>query len=128
MEIIHTIGSRKTASARIYIKKGNGKININGINYKKYFFYPIYQKKILKPLHLSKCKNKYNINIKVYGGGLNGQSEAISLAISRGICIINPDLKKILKKEKLLTRDSRMVERKKFGQKKSRKKFQFSKR
>lgn len=142
MELVHTIGRRKKAIARIYIKNGNGLIKIEQssknakkkknklkiLNYKDYFSHPTLIEKISRLFILIDSLNKYNITVKVKGGGLNGQVEAISLAISRGLCIINNDNRLILKPEGLLTRDSRRVERKKFGQKKARKKFQFSKR
>ncbi|WP_185882271.1 30S ribosomal protein S9 [Blattabacterium cuenoti] len=124
---IHAIGRRKRSLARIYLQYGNGKIIINSINYKKYFS-KYTQNKILHPFQLFDYNNKFNIDIKVIGGGYNGQAEAISLAISRALCMLDTNHKELLKKYGLLTRDSREVERKKFGQKKARKQFQFSKR
>ncbi|WP_185872611.1 30S ribosomal protein S9 [Blattabacterium cuenoti] len=124
---IHTIGRRKRSLARIYLTYGNGKIMINSINYRKYFS-QYTQNKILHPFQILDYNNKFDIDIKVIGGGFNGQAEAICLAISRALCIFNSNNKELLKKNGLLTRDSREVERKKFGQKKARKKFQFSKR
>lgn len=132
---LHTIGRRKRAIARIYMKKGKGKIlikkkfkNSKFLNYYEYFSDPILKNNILKPLIMTKSLLNYNITVTVVGGGKSGQSEAISLAVSRALSIIDLKNKKILKSCGFLTRDSREVERKKFGQKKARKQFQFSKR
>lgn len=125
---IHTIGRRKTAVARMYMKIGSGLIKVNNIFYKKYFTNNLFFLKVSKPLFLTSNKKKFDIYIKVSGGGINSQAEAISLAISRALCKFDINNKPILKEKNLLTRDPRMVERKKYGQKKSRKKFQFSKR
>ncbi|WGH25335.1 MAG: 30S ribosomal protein S9 [Candidatus Shikimatogenerans bostrichidophilus] len=131
----HTIGRRKSSIARIYIKenknlKGENYIRINNKTIEKYFISNKYFKnRIYLPLLITKNLNKnLDINIKVKGGGYKGQLESIILGISRALCKIDKDNLIILKKNKLLTRDSRKVERKKFGRKKSRKKFQFSKR
>ncbi|WP_185877737.1 30S ribosomal protein S9 [Blattabacterium cuenoti] len=126
--IYHTIGRRKRSTARIYIStEGNGLITVNSKTLENYF--PKYIRyKIFYPIELLNIKNQFNIIIRVSGGGVNGQIEAIRLAISRAMCKINSKNKIILKSEGLLTRDSREVERKKFGQKKARKKYQFSKR
>ncbi|WOX79371.1 30S ribosomal protein S9 [Candidatus Shikimatogenerans bostrichidophilus] len=129
----HAKGKRKTSVALIYVNVKNNKTNKFIINNKDINIYfknnKIIKYKILYPFILTKLINKYNnIIINVKGGGFTGQSEAIILAISRVICNINIKYKKILKKYNLLTRDSRIVERKKYGRKKSRKKFQFSKR
>ncbi|AEU09273.1 MULTISPECIES: 30S ribosomal protein S9 [Blattabacterium] len=124
--MIHTIGRRKRSLARIYLKPGNKIITINSKKLEKYFPKNIHGK-ILYPFQLIN-NNKFDIKIKVCGGGFNGQAEAICLAISRALCKLDPENRKILKFNGLLTRDSRKVERKKFGQKKARKKFQFSKR
>jgi len=128
METIHTIGRRKTSVARIYLDKGKGGILVNKKKFKDYFSTPTLQYKISQPFILTKTEKNYDIKIIVKGGGTNGQAEAIRLGISRALCEINEEHRSILKPEGLLTRDSRMVERKKFGQKKARKKFQFSKR
>ena len=128
MEAIHTIGRRKTSVARIYLDKGKGGILVNKKNFKDYFSTPTLQYKISQPFILTNTEKNYDIKIIVKGGGTNGQAEAIRLGISRALCKINEEHRSILKPEGLLTRDSRMVERKKFGQKKARKKFQFSKR
>ncbi|WP_394366556.1 30S ribosomal protein S9 [Blattabacterium cuenoti] len=127
--IIHSIGRRKRSLARVYLKSGNGKILINSKNYIEYFSKNTYSK-ILYPLKIINQNqlNQFDIIIKVNGGGFNGQAEAIRLAISRAFCKVDLKNRKILKSNGLLTRDSREVERKKFGQKKARKKYQFSKR
>lgn len=128
MEVIHTIGRRKSAVARVYMSQGKGEITINKKSLDSYFPTAIHQYKINQPFTLTDNLGKYNLNITVTGGGPTGQVEAIRLGISRALCIIDEDQRSALKPEGLLTRDPRMVERKKFGQKKARKKFQFSKR
>jgi len=128
MERIHKIGRRKTAVARIYVTDGNGSITINKRELKKYFTTGTLQYKVLQPLSLTDNTTSFDINVNVFGGGITGQAEAIRLAISRALCEIDAENKSVLKAEGLLTRDPRMVERKKFGQKKARKKYQFSKR
>ena len=128
MEVIHKIGRRKTSVARLYMSKGNQNHTINGKSLEEYFPTAILQSKIQKPLELTDNLSTFNIKVNVYGGGVNGQAESIRLAISRALCEVNEEYRPLLKKEGLLTRDPRMVERKKFGQKKARKKFQFSKR
>nr|UCJ03489.1 30S ribosomal protein S9 [Blattabacterium sp.] len=125
--MIHTIGRRKRSLARIYLKIGNGLITINSIKLDRYFSKYLYTK-ILYPIEIVNKMGEFDINAKVFGGGFNGQSEAIRLAISRALCLFDIKNRKKLKSEGLLTRDSREVERKKFGQKKARKKYQFSKR
>ena len=126
--VIHKIGRRKTSVARIYMSKGDQNHTVNGKNLEEYFPTAILQSKIKKPFELTDNLSKFNIKVNVYGGGVNGQAESIRLAISRALCEVNEEYRPVLKKEGLLTRDPRMVERKKFGQKKARKKFQFSKR
>lgn len=128
METIHTIGRRKTAVARIYVKGGNGKITINNRDLENYFTTQTLQYKVKQPLALTNNEESFDINVNVFGGGITGQAEAIRLAISRAMCQVDEENRGILKPEGLLTRDPRMVERKKYGQKKARKKFQFSKR
>ena len=128
MEIIHKIGRRKTSVARIYLSNGKDKMTINGKDYKDYFPTTSLQYKILQPFKLTNNIGKFDLSVNVYGGGITGQVEAIRLAISRALSEMSDENKSALKKEGLLTRDPRMVERKKFGQKKARKKFQFSKR
>jgi small subunit ribosomal protein S9 len=128
MERIHKIGRRKTAVARIYITDGKGTITVNKRDYKDYFTTATLQYKIMQALNLTDNAKSFDIKVNVYGGGVTGQAEAIRLAISRALVELNPENRAILKPEGLLTRDPRMVERKKFGQKKARKKYQFSKR
>ncbi|MFD2567295.1 30S ribosomal protein S9 [Pseudotenacibaculum haliotis] len=128
METVHKIGRRKTAVARVYVSEGKGNITINKREFENYFTTPTLQYKVQQPLLLTDNVNAYDIKVNVYGGGVTGQAEAIRLAITRALVSINEEHKAILKPEGLLTRDPRMVERKKFGQKKARKKFQFSKR
>ena len=128
METVHKIGRRKTAVARIYLSEGKGAITINTKEYKDYFTTPTLQYKVQQPLMLTDNLTSYDIKVNVFGGGVTGQAEAIRLAITRALVAIDPEYRAILKPEGLLTRDPRMVERKKFGQKKARKKFQFSKR
>jgi len=128
VEIIHKIGRRKTSVARIYLSKGKDKMTINGKDYKDYFPTTSLQYKILQPFKLTNNIGKFDLSVNVYGGGITGQVEAIRLAISRALSEMSDENKSALKREGLLTRDPRMVERKKFGQKKARKKFQFSKR
>lgn len=128
METIHKIGRRKTAVARIYVSEGKGNITVNKKDYKNYFTTATLQYKIMQALNLTDNAKSFDIKVNVYGGGVTGQAEAIRLAISRVLVELNPENRAILKPEGLLTRDPRMVERKKFGQKKARKKYQFSKR
>jgi len=128
MDTVHKIGRRKTAVARVYLSEGKGAIIVNGKDYKSYFTTGTLQYKVQQPLMLTENLTSYDIKVNVYGGGVTGQAEAIRLAITRALVFINADHRAVLKPEGLLTRDPRMVERKKFGQKKARKKFQFSKR
>ena len=128
MEVIHKIGRRKTAVARIYISKGKGNITVNKRAFENYFTTATLQYKVMQPLALTDNEGVFDIKVNVFGGGITGQAEAIRLAISRAMCELNEEHRLVLKPEGLLTRDPRMVERKKFGQKKARKKFQFSKR
>ncbi len=128
MDVIHKIGRRKNAVARIYLAKGKGKITINKREFENYFTTGTLQYKVLQPLNLTDNLKSFDITVNVHGGGTTGQAEAIRLAISRAMCEINEEHRLVLKPEGLMTRDPRMVERKKFGQKKARKKFQFSKR
>jgi small subunit ribosomal protein S9 len=128
MEVIHTIGRRKTSVARLYVSKGKGAITVNKKNYTEFFPTATLQYKIIQPLALTENEGNYDLKVTVKGGGYNGQAEAVRLAISRALCKIDEENRTALKPEGLLTRDPRMVERKKFGQKKARKKYQFSKR
>ncbi|MEZ4816584.1 MAG: 30S ribosomal protein S9 [Flavobacteriaceae bacterium] len=128
METIHKIGRRKTAVARVYLSKGKGTITVNNREFDNYFTTPTLRYKVQQPLTLTNNEKDFDIKVNVYGGGITGQAEAVRLAIARAMCDVNEENRGILKPEGLLTRDPRMVERKKFGQKKARKKFQFSKR
>tara|TARA_R110001583_G_scaffold51256_2_gene160098 strand:+ start:685 stop:1071 length:387 start_codon:yes stop_codon:yes gene_type:complete len=128
METVHKIGRRKTAVARVYLTKGKGNITINKREFTNYFTTSTLQYKVQQPLQLTDNLTSYDIKVNVFGGGVTGQAEAIRLAITRALVSINEEDKALLKPHGLLTRDPRMVERKKFGQKKARKKFQFSKR
>lgn len=128
MDTIHKIGRRKTAVARIYLSEGKGNITVNKRELGAYFTTATLQYKVKQPFTLTSTEDNYDVNIRVSGGGITGQAEAVRLAISRAMCEIDPENRTLLKPEGLLTRDPRMVERKKFGQKKARKKFQFSKR
>jgi small subunit ribosomal protein S9 len=128
MEVTHTIGRRKTSVARIFLQDGKGAISVNQKDYKTYFPTPTLQYKIEQPFALTNTTGAFDLKVTVKGGGVNGQAEAVRLAISRALCQLNEEHRAALKPEGLLTRDPRMVERKKFGQKKARKKFQFSKR
>jgi len=128
MEVINTVGRRKTAVARVFFKEGTGVITVNKRDYKEYFPTSVLQYKVLQPLEITENLNKYDIQVNLDGGGITGQAEALRLAISRALCELNPEFRPPLKAKGLLMRDPRMVERKKPGQKKARKKFQFSKR
>jgi small subunit ribosomal protein S9 len=128
MEVIHKIGRRKTAVARVYLSDGKGKITVNKRDLADYFPTATLQYKVQQPFALTDNEKAFDVNINVYGGGITGQAEAVRLAISRALCELDEENRVALKPEGLLTRDPRMVERKKFGQKKARKKFQFSKR
>lgn len=128
MEVIHKIGRRKTAVARIYMKPGNGNISINKRALNEYFTTPMLQYKVKQAFGITGTEDAFDVKVNVYGGGITGQAEAVRLAISRALCEVDAEHRGALKPEGLLTRDPRMVERKKFGQKKARKRFQFSKR
>jgi small subunit ribosomal protein S9 len=128
MGVTNTSGRRKTAVARVYLTKGNGDITVNGKDYKVYFPVPTLQYYVEQSLMISKVRNDYNINVNVKGGGITGQAQAVRLGIAKALVEENSDLKSALRAEGLMTRDPRMVERKKFGQKKARARFQFSKR
>jgi len=128
MEIINTIGRRKTSIARVYVKPGKGVIVINERELKEYFPSEILQTTVKQALAISKLEGNYDVTVNVEGGGFKGQAEAIRLGIARALVNINTENRPALKKEGLLTRDSRMVERKKPGRRKARRKFQFSKR
>ena len=128
MEVIHKIGRRKTAVARIYLAPGKGSITVNKKDVNDYFPSATLQYKVNQPFALTDNEGNFDVKVNVFGGGITGQAEAIRLALSRAMCELDEENRGVLKPECLLTRDPRMVERKKFGQKKARKKFQFSKR
>lgn len=128
MDVIHKIGRRKTAVARVYLSSGKGNITINKRDIADYFPTATLQYKVKQPFTLTDNESNFDVMVKVYGGGITGQAEAVRLALSRALCELDQENRGVLKPEGLLTRDPRMVERKKYGQKKARKKFQFSKR
>ena len=128
MEVINTSGRRKTAVARVYVTKGSGKIEVNGRDYKEYFKTPTLHYMVTQSLNVANAADQYDIKANVDGGGYTGQAQAIRLAIAKALIEENAELKKDLRASGLVTRDPRMVERKKFGQKKARRRFQFSKR
>ncbi len=128
MDTIHTIGRRKTSVARVFLNEGTGKIVINGKDLNEYFTIPAHLKAVAQPFAVTDTEGKFDIKATLKGGGITGQAEALRLGIARALVEVNPEFKPLLKKEKLMTRDPRMVERKKYGQPKARKKFQFSKR
>ena len=124
----YATGRRKKSVARVWLKKGSGKIYVNDKKMVDYFIKPNLQTAICRPLVLVKRENEYDVRCSVKGGGLTGQAGAIIHGLARAIVEFEPDLKILLKKEKLMTRDSRTVERKKYGRRKARRGFQFSKR
>ncbi len=128
MEVINVIGRRKSAIARIYLSEGTGKVTINNKDYKEHFPTGTLQYIVMQPFTILECVGKYDVKVNLDGGGVRGQAEALRLAISRAMVQIDEENKPALKAEGLMTRDPREVERKKPGQKKARKKFQFSKR
>ncbi|RCL75184.1 MAG: 30S ribosomal protein S9 [Flavobacteriales bacterium] len=128
MQVINTLGRRKTAVARVYLSKGKGKITVNNKEAKEVFPIDVLQSKLVQPFVLTDTVGKYNVSVNVSGGGINGQVEAIRLGISRALVEVSAENRAALKVDGLMTRDPRMVERKKPGQPKARKKFQFSKR
>lgn len=128
MEVVNTLGRRKTSVARVYLKEGNGTIMINNRTLEDYFPTSVLQYKVKQAFELTLTQNKYDVKANIDGGGITGQAEALRLGISRALIEINSEFRPILKINGLLTRDPRMVERKKPGQKKARKRFQFSKR
>ena len=128
MEMINALGRRKSAVARIYVTEGTGKITINKRDLTDYFPSPILQYVVKQPLNWLDVAEKYDIKVNLFGGGYTGQSQALRLAIARALVKINAEDKKALRKEGFMTRDPRAVERKKPGQPKARRRFQFSKR
>jgi small subunit ribosomal protein S9 len=128
MEVVNTIGRRKSAVARIYVNEGKGNITINKRDFKEYFPTTTLQYIVTQPLNLVEAAEKYDIKVNLDGGGIKGQAEALRLAITRALMQIDPETRKELKAAGFVTRDPREVERKKPGQPKARKRFQFSKR
>lgn len=128
MDVVNTIGRRKTSVARLYMQAGKGEIKINNRSLDEYFPFEIYQTIVKQPLTVVEEDGNYDIKLVVGGGGYKGQAEAIRLAIARALIEVNPEHRPAVKKEGFLTRDPRMVERKKYGRRKARRRFQFSKR
>ena len=128
MAVVNALGRRKCAVARVYLREGNGKITINKKDLTEYFPSTILQFVVKQPLALLDVAEKYDIKVNLFGGGYTGQSQALRLAIARALVKINAEDKKALRAEGFMTRDPRAVERKKPGQPKARRRFQFSKR
>ena len=128
MEVINTTGRRKTAIARVIFKEGKGNIIVNKKDYKEYFPIATLQYIVNQPFEITETTGKYDVQVNLDGGGIKGQAEALRLAISKALVELDPENRPPLKAKGLMRRDPRMVERKKYGQKKARKKFQFSKR
>ena len=124
----YATGRRKKSIAKVWVKKGSGNIHVNGLKMNEYFKRPVHQIIVTRPLEISQVASNYDVKCSVKGGGLSGQAGAIILGISRALILQDDTLKKTLKKEKLTTRDSRVVERKKYGHRKASRSFQFSKR
>ena len=128
MDNINAIGRRKAAIARVYLREGSGSIKINGRTVEDYFPQKHIAFKVHQPMQTVEVSNLYDVLVNVKGGGLKGQAEAIRMGIARALTKVNEDFRSPLKQEKFLTRDARVVERKKYGKPKARKSFQFSKR
>jgi small subunit ribosomal protein S9 len=128
MDTINAIGRRKASVARVYLSSGSGKVQINGRKFEDYFPQKHIQATVLDPINTVDQAKKYDIKVNVSGGGFKGQSEAIRLGIARALVKIDADFKPALKAKSFMTRDARVVERKKYGKPKARKSFQFSKR
>ena len=124
----YATGRRKRSIAKVWLKKGSGNIHVNGVKMSEYFKRPVHQIIVTRPLEITEATNNYDIKCSVKGGGLSGQAGAIILGISKALIAHDVSMKKNLKKDKLTTRDSRVVERKKYGHRKARRSFQFSKR
>ncbi len=124
----YATGRRKRSIAKVWVKKGTGNIFVNGLKMNEYFKRPVHQIIVIRPLEVTQVLNSYDVKCSVKGGGLSGQAGAIIHGISRALVIHDESLKSTLKKEKMMTRDSRVVERKKYGRRKARRSFQFSKR
>lgn len=128
MEITNALGRRKSSVARIYLNNGKGNVTVNNVDFKQYFPLGTLQYKVNQSFLATGTEGKYDVTVNVDGGGINGQAEAIRLGIARALVKLDPNFKPALKALGLMTRDPRMVERKKPGQKKARKRYQFSKR
>lgn len=128
MSTTNTSGRRKTAVARVYVKDGSGAITVNSKDYKEYFPTLPLQYIVTQSLLVTEATEKFDVLVNVQGGGVKGQAEAVRLAIAKALVEIDPEMKPSLRAEELFTRDSRMVERKKYGRRKARRRFQFSKR
>ena len=128
MEAVNSLGRRKTSVARVVLNEGTGEIVINGVEGKEYFPITVQQFKMQQPFKLTGTEGKYDVTATIDGGGTTGQVEALRLGIARALVKIDPEHKPKLKAEDLMTRNPREVERKKFGRKKARKRYQFSKR
>ncbi|MBI2723392.1 MAG: 30S ribosomal protein S9 [Bacteroidetes bacterium] len=128
MEVTNTSGRRKTSVARAYVTKGSGNIEVNGKDFKEYFKTSTLHYMVTQSLNISNVREEYDVKVNVKGGGTTGQAQAIRLAIAKALVENNAEYKPNLRAAGLITRDPRMVERKKFGQKKARARFQFSKR
>ena len=127
-DVKYATGRRKTSIAKVWLKKGTGKIHVNGKSYDSYFKRENHKMQLLRPFELVNQNTNYDVKCDVRGGGMTGQVGAMVLGISKALLLFDPELKSTLKKEKLTTRDSRAVERKKYGHRKARRSFQFSKR
>ncbi len=127
-DVKYATGRRKTSIAKVWLKKGTGKIHVNGKSYDSYFKRESHKMQLLRPFELVNQNTNYDVKCNVRGGGMTGQVGAMVLGISKALLLFDPELKSTLKKEKLTTRDSRAVERKKYGHRKARRSFQFSKR
>ena len=127
-DVKYATGRRKTSIAKVWLKKGTGKIHVNGKSYDSYFKRESHKMQLLRPFELISQSADYDVKCNVSGGGMTGQAGAMVLGISKALLLFDPELKSTLKKEKLTTRDSRAVERKKYGHRKARRSFQFSKR
>ncbi len=128
MAIQSFIGRRKTSTARVYVRPGKGDILVNNKPFETYFVLPVQRNTVNLPFEVTETKGKYDVKVTVRGGGITGQADAVQLGIARALNTLEPETHNALKSNDLLTRDDRMVERKKYGQPKARKKFQFSKR
>lgn len=128
LQQFHAIGRRKAARTRVYLRPGSGKITVNGLDAEKYFHREILMMAVRSPFVLTETSDQFDVIVNAKGGGKTGQAEAVKLGISRALMLYNPELRTILKANGFITRDARVKERKKYGQKGARARFQFSKR